>query len=110
MSYLQIPVRSDIPAYEFQIELEQQLYFLLFSYNDREGRWFLDILDSLQSPIVRGIKLLTGWPVVSRFQDTRLPPGEFFMLDTAGQNKDAGRDDLGTRVLMIYRESGTVDE
>lgn len=107
MGYVSIPVRSDLPSYKFQIELERVIYGLSFSYNSRESRWFMDILDSMGNPLVTGIKLLTAWAIASRFQSSELPPGEFFLLDTAGENKDPTRDDLGSRILMIYRESTT---
>lgn len=107
MAFLEIPVRNDLPAYKFQIELEQTLFNMEFTFNAREDRWFMDLSDSTGEPIVRGVKLLTGWPILSRFQDDRMPLGELFMLDTAGEDKHATRDDLGDRVVMVYRESTT---
>ena len=109
MAYLKIPVRSDLPAYEFQIELEKKIYFLSFNWNSRIGKWFMDIKDADQLDIIRGVKLLTSWPILYRFKDIRLPLGTFMVVDTANKNADPGVADLGNRHILMYRESTTVD-
>ncbi len=109
MGYLKIPVRCDLPAYEFQIELEKKIYFMEFNWNDRVGKWFMSLKDQDQSDIVRGIKLITAWPLLYKFRDTRLPAGTLFISDTKNENKDPGVDELGRRHILFYRESTTVD-
>ena len=109
MAYVEIPVRSDLPAYTNTIELELVQYTLSFNWNRRIAKWFMDIGDKDGNPLVSGIKLLSGFPLKYKFLNPGLPPGEFFILDTANQNRDPQQDDLGTRTVLLYRESGTID-
>lgn len=109
MAYVEIPIRADLPAYEYTIELEQVQYTLGFNWNARIAKWFMDIMDKDGNPLVMGIKMLSGFPLKYKFVDAAVPPGEFFLLDTANQNQDPKQDDFGSRVVLLYRESTTVD-
>jgi hypothetical protein len=110
MAYVKLPVRADLPAYEFEIELEGRVFFFSFNWNARIGKWFMTIKDQSQAVIVSGVKLLTGWPILERLKDTRLPLGTMFVIDSANEGKDPGVDELGSRHILMYRESTTVDE
>lgn len=109
MALLEIPVRSDLPAYDFQIELEKVQYTLSFNWNARMKSWFMDIGDKDGNPLLSGLKMYASYPLKYKFKDTALPPGEFLLLDTTNQNKDPQQDDLGSRVILMYQESGTVE-
>ena len=110
MAYVKLPVRADLPAYEFELELEGRVFFFSFNWNARVGRWFMTIKDQAQVAIVSGVKLLTGWPLLERFQDVRLPLGTLFVIDSANEGQDPQIDTLGGRHILMYRESTTVDE
>ena len=107
MSYLEIPVRSDLPAYEFQIELEKTLFTFYFQFNARSETWLMDIRDELDEDIVNGIPLLTSVLLTKRFKDSRMPLGDLFIFDSKGENIDPTEDGLGSRFKLIYRESDT---
>lgn len=109
MAYIKLPLRADLPAYEYQITLEDKILFFDFNWNARIGKWFLTIKDENQAEIVKGIKLLASVDLFGRFKDTRLPLGTLYILDTANENKDPGIEDLGRRHIMLYRESFTID-
>jgi len=100
-----MPVRSDIPAYDMQVELESRLYNMTVRYDTRMSRWILDIYDENSSPIIVGVPILTKIPLLRRFKDTRLPPGDLIALDESGEDKQAARDDLGNDVKLFYVES-----
>jgi hypothetical protein len=108
--YLEMPVRTDLPSYHFQHDLEGKTYDLEFNWNDRGGFWTMDLNDELGSPIITGVRVITDYPLLSDYRVDGVPPGVFIAYDTGGESKDAGVDDFGTRVLLIYRESTTVDE
>lgn len=109
MAYLKIPVRSDQPAYLFQIELEKSLYYLDFEWNERGQFWSMGIADQDQNPVVKGIRLVAGIPLTENYIVKGLPPGDFIIVDTLGLLQDPGVSDLGNRHLLQYRESTTVD-
>ena len=103
---LVIPVRADLPAYKFQIDLESVLYTFSFRYNERMDRWIMDIADQNENDILLGTPILTRFNLVERFKTASLPPGEFFALDESGNAKQPGRDDLGNDVKLFYVEAG----
>lgn len=105
MALLVMPVRSDLPAYSFTMELEQANYRFKFRFNSRMSRWFMDIQDTDETDIITGIPMLTGTDLLSRFVDDNLPPGQFICLDETGAGKNATRYDFGEDVKLLYRES-----
>lgn len=105
MSLLQLPVNSDSGNYEFKTMLEGIKYIFAFRYNTRMGRWIMDIKSSADISLVAGIPLLIGVDYLSTFQDSRLPPGQLFLLNVEDENTECGRDDLGENVFLMYEES-----
>lgn len=105
MALIEVPTRSDLKAYEMQVELQGITYTLNFRYNERMDRWLLDIADSIGVELLNGIVLLTNVPLTDDYVIAGLPPGRFICEDTTGQNKDAGADDLGNDVRLLYEEA-----
>jgi hypothetical protein len=107
MAYFEMPVRSDLSAYEFQIELEKTLYTFYFQFNARQARWIMEIRDELDEVIITGIPILTNVLLTKRFKDARMPLGDFFVFDSKGADADPDETQFGTRFKLIYRESTT---
>lgn len=96
-----IPLRSDIPQYDFQVELDGQTYGLNFFWNDRSEAWFMGVSDA-DGPIVDGVRVVVGFPLGRRCRDARMPPGTFQAQDTTGAHQDPGLNDLGSRTQIYY--------
>jgi hypothetical protein len=109
MAYLLIPVRTDLPAYEFSITLESVIYILSFEWNDRGQFWTMDILDQDQNYLVAGIRMVSEINLLRRFKNTKLPAGDFILNDTSSKGRDPSFFNFGTEILLFYRESTTVD-
>jgi hypothetical protein len=107
MAVLQIPVRSDLDAYEFQIDLDGKTYLLRFRYNSRMNLWHMDVCRVDATEILAGIPLLTNCDLIGRYNVADRPPGDFLAYDESGGAKNAGRDDLGADVVLLYIEEGT---
>jgi len=107
MAILEIPVRSDIPAYNFQITLEGTVFTMHFRYNSRLERWVWDINDIDDAEIITGVPLLYGLPLLDRYRDERLPLGRFVVLDETGEKRNPTRDGLGEEFKLLYQESTT---
>lgn len=105
MATLIIPVRADLPAYKFQIDLEAKLYTFKFRYNERMDRWVMDIADENENALLSGIAILTDWDLIGRFKNDALPPGTFLAMDESGERKYAAREDLGNDIKLFYIES-----
>lgn len=106
MAILEIP-KLPSSNYEFRIDLEGSTYNLSLKYNKRENRWYLNIKDEQDNPIVMGIKMVLNTSLVERFQDDRLPPGTLFLLNQTDINVDPGLEDFGTEIILLYEESTT---
>lgn len=78
-------------------------FLLTFRWNQRDGKWLLDLADAEESPIVSGLALLTDVTLLLGVVDARRPAGELSIVDTTGANDaDPAFDDLGTRFVLMY--------
>lgn len=105
MATLILPANSDAPYYDFDVDLEGSSYTFEFYWNARSAAWFLTVYDATGDAIVAGRRVVLGVPLFGRSVDTRLPPGFLIAIDTGTTEEDPGRNDLGTRVVIVYVES-----
>lgn len=105
MATLVIPTRTDgAPLYSFSIGLEDATYELAFRWVDRTPAWYMTIADESGTPLLASRKLVLGAFITRRFKNPALPPGDFYLYDSSGQDREAGLYDLGERVLLLYTE------
>jgi hypothetical protein len=100
-----LPLRTDLPHYEFDVTLEGAVYTLEFRWSARESAWFASIFTETGDPIARSCKVLPGWPLFVRVRDPRMPLGALVPVDTTGDHVAPGLNDLGGRVQVLYYES-----
>lgn len=100
-----IPLRNDLPRFDFQIDLEGTTYTLDFVWNFRGEYWSMSLLDADGLPLVYGIAFLIGTALGKRHPGEGMPPGILEVLDTSGQQRDAGLNDLGSRVILLYHSA-----
>lgn len=105
MAIVEIPTRVDIARYRYSIILEGVSYFFEFNFNARSERWSMNIFDSDNNLLLAGISLLHNVDLAGRFVNEDLPPGRFILYDTEDANKSPTRDELGTRVKLLYEEA-----
>jgi len=106
MAMVQLPVTSDRANYEFKTTLDGEKYSFAFRFNNRAGRWIMDIKTAMGAVIVAGIPLLAGVDFLAQFPAAEgLPPGSIFLLNLSDENESPGRDDLGANVLLMYQEA-----
>ena len=108
MAVLTLPVDSENPSYEFQVDLEGATHTLRFDFNTRAGLWQMSLLDAAAENLVIGsVPVLTGVSLFSNYKAAPgIPPGDFVAINEADPGADAGRDDLGSAVKLFYAESG----
>ena len=104
MALIQLPLRSDVPAFTFQTDLDGTTYSFKFRYNSRMDRWAFDILTANNDPIIEGVLVVTGTLLLERFSDPRLPQGDMFVLNKEDENVSPGRNDLQKNVFILYDE------
>lgn len=105
MAIFQLPIRNDLPAYDFQVELDGVLFTLGFSFNARANYWVMDIFDSNDNPILVGIRVITGWLLSDRFVMEGLPAGDFFIFDSSGKSEDPTMNDFSITKLLMYADA-----
>lgn len=105
-TYTEIPLRTDLGAYEMSVVLSGVVYILSFRYNARMGRWMMDINNAANEPLLVGLPLLVSFPMTYRFvgRIDGLPGGQFMVIDETGQERIPGRDNLGEDIKLIYSE------
>jgi hypothetical protein len=101
---IEIPLRSDIFSYEFQINLDQELFTLKFRFNQRLNFWIMDIMDDIGVDIISGVPLLTNVNLIKNHQCRKRPKGEFTIIDELGTSENASLYNLGSRFKLIYKE------
>lgn len=94
-------LRDGTQAYSIRTQLDGTSFGLDFSWNARGEYWVLIIKDASSNPLVRRV-IRVGQPLLARFKDKRLPPGDLVAVDTTGKDQDPGLKDLGGRVQLVY--------
>jgi hypothetical protein len=88
--------------FSFTVKLDGIEFALQLRWNQRAAGWYLTILDANGAVLVAGMRVTLSSAPRARYMDPRLPKGFLQADDTSGQNLEAGRNDLGTRVKLYY--------
>ena len=105
MAIIEIPTRVDIASYKYKLTLERTIYGFVFTYNKRIERWHMTITDIDDNVLLGDIVLLSNVNLIGRFHSEELPPGTFICFDTENESKSPERNDLGSRIKLLYEES-----
>jgi len=97
-----LPTRTDVPRYDFELELESVTYKFDFEWSDREEAWYMSIKDLDGVELLSGRKIVLSYPLTVIHRDAGLPPGTFIAFDTSDKEVEAGFADLGDRVKLLY--------
>jgi hypothetical protein len=97
-----IPVVPSEPEQAFSTNLEGTQYAFTFRWNGTDRAWYMSVLTAdTDEPIRANMRVVLG-SILRGSVDARFPPGVFFAYDTSRTGVDAGLDDLGTRVEVLY--------
>ena len=97
-----LPFAPSIADYRVGTTLDGVQYILDVRWNGRDSAWFFDFLAEDETPIRRGIKVVLGTSLGGRTADAAFPRGIIIAADLSGAGRDAGFDDIGTRVLVYF--------
>lgn len=107
--YRVIPLRTDLDHYSFEVQLDGVNFGFAFRWNARDESWWISFSNGLGEPLVSSLKAVVDVPLLNRFRDYRLPQGTLMLLDTTGTGVSPGRDELGTRVQLVYVDAEDVE-
>jgi hypothetical protein len=85
--------------------LDGSVYAFTFQFNEREGRWTVDVADVDEDPIVSGLALVPLWGLLELVTDARRPPGELMLVGAPGDVSPPGLADLGVSKRLLYYEA-----
>lgn len=91
--------------YGIDIELNGIVFHLLFSWNSREESWYMDIQNSEEIDILRGIKLIPNYQLLKQYRAyADLPQGEFILWDLYNDsvNSEITYDNYGKRYQLLF--------
>lgn len=87
-----------------RVNINNTVYNLQLSFNNRDSSWYLDLFDINNSPILQSKKLQFGSPITSRYILPNLIDGDFFILKTEERDQVLGRSNFGVGKLynLVY--------
>lgn len=99
---------NNLARYSQVVTLAGTAYTLTFDWNTRDETWTMSIGTANGTVIVRGLKVVPGTNLTSRFKDTRLPEGSFVCFNTKDSVSAPGRDSLVEEVQVWFLTSAEV--
>lgn len=96
-----LPV-TNLPAYSFDISLDNNSYKFFFTWNSSYEFYTMDITTITDVTLIRGVKLVLGVELIRRYAIEALPAGALLTIDTTGKHDRITRDSLGTSVQLVY--------
>ena len=104
MTIAAINLRNDLPWYKFRITLSGTIYTLHVYYNTRSNRYYLDINDSSDNPILVGVPILIRMNLTGQYATLTIPPGVFFATDDSGQGNQPTQFSFGVDHTFYYSD------
>lgn len=105
MALKKIPVRNDLPSYNFRIDLDDRVFKLTFKYNQRLDLWHMDIADEEDVDLILGIPLFSDTNILPIIKRPNFPQGDFILAHETEDFKNASRETFGAEVIMYYQEA-----
>ena len=104
MTFYTIPVDSIFNWYTFNVTLSGVAYTLRFRFNTRSNRWIMDIADASNNDILNGMTMLINVDLTYNYRTaiSKLPPGQFFVIDNTGKNNQPTQYSFGTTHSLVY--------
>lgn len=97
-----IPFFTQFANFREEVILDNISFLFDFTFNERSGQWNLSILQTDETPIMFGIKLVLAYSLFDQFVHLALPPGELFCIDTTEQEIEVNRTNLGDTIELVY--------
>ncbi len=90
-----------------RVELGGVVYTLRLLWSERAACWHLTLGDADGVPIVSGMRVTAGYPLLARYRHlTTIPPGELALIGTRGQDGEPTLDEMGSRYRLYYFAPG----
>lgn len=108
MTVEQIPNSVDVPYYEFEIDLDGVEFKLQFQYNDRDDAWYLSVLDTDDTMLRAGIKVVNSWSLLRLWASESAPAGDIVSVSQGDLSAPPTLNQLGAEVLLQYLDEAEI--
>ncbi len=100
---------KDLPSFTESIVLDNIPLNFKFVWNGRDDAWYMNIFDSINDPILEGIKIVNGWELISNYTDIRLPLGALLVVSLRDDEEVIGRNDMVDNYKLVYLTEAELD-
>lgn len=97
-----IPIRASVPRQRFDVIIEGLTYTFRARWSTRSKLWFLTVLEAGGTPIVTGAAVTLGSAIGRTSNHALFMNGMLVARDSSKKDREAGLDDIGTRVTVRY--------
>lgn len=104
MTFVTLPLQTEVDKFTVRTTLLGAEYRLDFLWNTRDEHWYLSMFDATGTPIVQGVKVVIGNFILRTNRGQVRPRGWLVAIDKEGTDIDPGRNDLGTRVDIVFTD------
>lgn len=105
MAVFELPIRSDVTNYDFEVELDGEVFVLRLYLNSRDEFWYLDLRSESGEPLMLGRRVVVESPLTQRIRDKTLPAGEIALTDLTQQDLEATEASFGVDHLLLYLDA-----
>lgn len=96
-----IPVKNGVYANKFTTEFSGKVYELIFHYNLRESKWYMDLRRE-DVDILSGVKVVNSTDLLAQYTAYDIPEGKILITDLNNLYQDPDSDNFGQTVLFQY--------
>jgi hypothetical protein len=97
-----LPLIPSVSHYSFATTIENETYAFTMRWNARDAAWYMDVFTEAGDVLRQGVKVVLGAYLGRASSDGFFNKGVLVARDTSGQGVEAGYNDLGTRVEVVY--------
>jgi len=108
MAIDRLPTSTDVPYYEFEVELDDVEFKLEFRYNDRDDAWYMTVLDPEDVVLRAGIRVVLSWALLRLWADTTRPGGDIISVNQGSVLVPPTLTQLGAEVVLNYFDASEV--
>lgn len=101
-----LPFKPSVPNYTFTTTISDDptapaTYKFDVRWNASDDGWYFDVYEQDGTLIMASVKIVLGTYLGRRSNHPLFRNGVLFPIDTSGDERDPGIDDMGTRVKVI---------
>ncbi len=105
----EVPFVPSVPHQELEVAIAGLTVIMTARWNDRDRAFYLDVFESDNTPIARGLKVVLGVKLGRKSTHKFFVGRALFAVDNSNTGQECGIDDLGARVSILYLDEGDLE-